>query len=114
MRTGSAGQLGLITSAHALVGGGHTLDAVSLAIRYIAGYTPPPGTPRLAATVTALLVDAHGGVLRNLSTSPPLGACFLGGRCGGMGTLAQSCPLTYVCCEAKAHGRTHTCMCVYV
>ena len=52
---------------------GHTLDSLSLGFRYIAGYTPPEGQPKLAANVTVQLTDAKGAVLRSLFHSAPLG-----------------------------------------
>ena len=73
-RSGNPGTVGWIGIAHAIeLTRAHALDSVSLAFRYIAGYTPAAGQRKKASTVSVQLVDAHGKELRTLYTSPPLG-----------------------------------------
>lgn len=74
IRSGNPGAVGLVTNRHAIVGSAaHSIDAISLSFRYIAGFTPAPPANLTASTVTVLLTDAKGVVLRTLLTTPPLG-----------------------------------------
>ena len=73
MRSGNPGGIGYISSKHALVGSGHKIDRITMAFRYIAGYTPAKGAHKNASVVTVLLTDAKGAVLKTLMTTPPLG-----------------------------------------
>ena len=72
-RSGNPGTIGWIGVAHGIALSNHKLDAVSLAFRYIAGYTPSPGEHKRASTVSVELIDAHGKLIRALWESPPLG-----------------------------------------
>jgi len=72
-RSGGPGGVGLVSSKHAIVSDGHTLDSVSMSFRYVAGYTPGPGRQANASTVSVQLLDAKGALLRTLFKSAPLG-----------------------------------------
>ena len=68
VRSGNPGATSRVSLDHPMLAPGYEISAVSLAFRYIAGYTPPPGVHKNASTVTAMLVDGDGGVLRTLGT----------------------------------------------
>ena len=73
-RSGNPGTVGYIGISHSIVlTSAHALDSVSLAFRYVAGYTPTAGQHKKASTVSVQLVDGHGQLLRTLFTSPSLG-----------------------------------------
>lgn len=74
VRSGNPGERARVTLAYPIVGGGRHVTEVALSYRYSAGYTPPAGTQRDAATLSVLLVDAETGVTSaTVYTSPPLG-----------------------------------------
>jgi hypothetical protein len=61
VRTGNANSVGTMTLLHPIMGEGHYITKVSMAFRYIAGYTPSPGHPKNASVVSINLLDASNG-----------------------------------------------------
>ncbi len=52
-------QVNIVTSVHALVGAGHTVDQLTLTYQYVAGYTPPPGEKVPGSTFSIIIADAQ-------------------------------------------------------
>ena len=71
--TGNPGGRGVLRSHHGIVtrdAAGHSLDSIAMTYRYIAGYDPNATRP---ANLTVALVNASGGHVHSLYSSPPLG-----------------------------------------
>ena len=74
IRTGSPGQNSSVTLNSQLVGEGHFITSVSLAFRYVAGYSPGKGQTKKASQVQVVLVDGTTSAeLATVYTSEPLG-----------------------------------------
>ena len=80
LRSGNPGEVTTAVIGHPVWGAAspsaakaHTLVSVSLAFRYIAGYTPQPGQSKQGSTLSVVLLDAANLTdVATVYTSPPL------------------------------------------
>ena len=73
VRSGNPGATSRVSLDHPMLAPGYEISAVSLAFRYTAGYTPPPGRHVDDPIVTVLLTNTSGTTLATIYTSQPLG-----------------------------------------
>eukprot|EP00935_MAST-01C_sp_MAST-1C-sp1_P002810 g2810.t1 len=76
--TGTPGGVSSATVIHPIAGEGHYLTKLSMAFKYVAGYTPSPGKPKNASTISINVLDAATGKPatadgKPVYTSAPLG-----------------------------------------
>ena len=73
LRSGNPGGVSTLRVGGGVVAPGHSISAVALSFRYVAGYTPAPGENKTAPTVRVLLTDEAGVELLELLQTTPLG-----------------------------------------